>query len=148
MPRASCLRIVGDRGHVISDAVPLSGLEFRVVAQGLQLRVGDMLNALEIVGELAPKLIDCRDNGLGGGQERVVGLVLVSMPLPLVDSIYKNGLRPSRPALQNTTGDRAIANSQHIGIAEQVSIKAAIDIYHRKNARFRVLFPILERLTF
>ena len=60
------------------------------------------------------------------------------MPLPLVVLIYKNGLRPSTAALQNTAGDRTITNGQCVGIAIGVIIYATIDMHYRIYAVFQL----------
>ena len=76
MSGTSCFRVIGNGGHIVSNAVPLSRDQSTTIAHCFQLCIGNMLNAFEIIFELSPKLIDGADDRLGGGQQGVVGFVL------------------------------------------------------------------------
>ena len=77
MPCAACLGVVCNGCHVVGDAVPLTGNQSAIVPERNQLRIGDMLNAFEVVRKLIPQLIDSANNRLDRSQQRIVGFVLI-----------------------------------------------------------------------
>ena len=77
MSCAACLGVVCNGCHVVGDAVPLAGNQSAIVPERNQLRIGDMLNAFEVVRKLIPQLIDSANNRLDRSQQRIVGFVLI-----------------------------------------------------------------------
>ena len=76
MPCAACLSIVSDGCHVVGDAVPLTGNKSAIVPERHKLRIGDMLNAFEVVRELIPQLSNSPHNSLACSRQSIVGFVL------------------------------------------------------------------------
>ena len=54
MSCTACLIVIGASGDEVSDAVPLSGHQSAIVPERHQLRICDLLNTFEVIGELVP----------------------------------------------------------------------------------------------
>ena len=101
MPCAACLGVVCNGCHVVGDAVPLTGNQSAIVPERNQLRIGDMLNAFEVVSKLIPQLIDSTDNRLDRCQQGVVGFILFAADVlmlrqVLAVSVISIGIVPGR----------------------------------------------------
>ena len=101
MPCAACLGVICNGCHIVGDAVPLTGNKSAIAPERNQLRIGDMLNAFEVVRELIPQLIDSTDNRFDRCQQRVVGFILFAADVlmlrqVLAVSVIRSGIVSGR----------------------------------------------------
>ena len=92
MPCATCLGVVCNGCHVVGDAVPLTGNQSAIVPERNQLRIGDMLNAFEVVRELIPQLSNSPYNSLACSRQSIVGFVLFTANVLMLRQVVSHRL--------------------------------------------------------
>ena len=100
MSGTTCVGLCSRRDE-IRYSISLSRFQFSIIPERDQLRIGDMLNAFEVVSKLIPQLIDSANNRLDRSQQRIVGFILFAADVlvlrqVLAMSVISSGIAPGR----------------------------------------------------